>query len=98
VRAGINEKTVEAIRLDLDLNGVPEREALVVHFGRALLRDRHVPSELYAQVVKEFGREGMFELTSTIADYAMAAMMLRAVDQHWPNGPVDLPPIDRKAR
>jgi hypothetical protein len=40
----------------------------------------------------------MFELTSTIADYAMAAMMLRAVDQHWPTGPVDLPPIQRKAR
>lgn len=98
VRAGISQKTVEAIRLDQDLTGVPEKEALVVHFGRAILRDHHVSSELYAQVVKEFGREGMFELTSTIADYAMAAMMLRAVDQHWPSGPVDLPAIQRKAR
>jgi 4-carboxymuconolactone decarboxylase len=98
VRAGISEKAVEAIKYDRALDGVPEKEALVIHFGRAILRDHKVNSDLYAKVVKEFGREGMFELTSTIADYAMAAMMLRAVDQHWPSGPVDLPSVNHSAR
>jgi hypothetical protein len=70
----------------------------VVHFGRALFRDHKVSSELYAKVVKEFGQEGMFEITSAMSDYAMAAVMLRAVDQHWPQGPVDLPEIKRLAR
>ena len=83
---------------DRNLDGVPEREAIVIHFGRAILRDHKVSSELYAQVVKEFGREGMFELVSAIGDYAMVAMMLIAADQHWPNGPVDLPAISRSAR
>lgn len=98
LRAGISAKTVEAIKLDGDVSGAPEKEALVVHFFRALLRDHKVSSELYAQVVKEFGQEGMFELTSAMGDYAMVAMMLRAVDQHWPSGPVDLPAIKRLAR
>ena len=40
----------------------------------------------------------MFELVSAIGDYAMVAMMLIAADQHWPNGPVDLPAISRSAR
>ncbi|MEI9814078.1 MAG: hypothetical protein WDO18_16185 [Acidobacteriota bacterium] len=98
VRAGISQKTIDAIKNDTGLEGVPEKEALVVHFSRQLFRDHHVNSETYAQVVKMFGEEGMFELTSTMADYAMAAIMLRAVDQHWPQGPVDLPPIKRLAR
>jgi 4-carboxymuconolactone decarboxylase len=99
VRAGISQKTIDAIKYDRELTpDIPEKEALVVHFGRALFRDHKVSPELYAKVVKEFGQEGMFELTSVMADYAMAAYMLRAVDQHWPQGPVDLPEIKKTAR
>jgi 4-carboxymuconolactone decarboxylase len=99
VRAGNSQKTVDAIKYDRELTpDIPEKEALVVHFGRALFRDHKVSSELYAKVVKEFGQEGMFEITSAMSDYAMAAVMLRAVDQHWPQGPVDLPEIKRLAR
>lgn len=98
LRAGISQKAVDAVKFDRALDGVPEKEALVIHFGRAILRDHKVSSELYAKVVKEFGQEGMFELTSTIGDYVMAAMMLRAVDQHWPTGPVDLPAVNHQAR
>ena len=98
LRAGVSQKAVDAVKFDRNLDGVPEREAIVIHFGRAILRDHKVSSELYAQVVKEFGREGMFELVSAIGDYAMVAMMLIAADQHWPNGPVDLPAISRSAR
>ncbi len=99
VRAGISQKTIDAIKYDRELTpDIPEKEAVVVHFGRALFRDHKVSSELYAKMVKEFGEEGMFEITSAMADYAMAAYMLRAVDQHWPQGPVDLPEIKHTAR
>jgi hypothetical protein len=95
-RAGVNEKTIEAVKFDRGLEGLPAKEALVVEFGRALFRGQHrVSSELYARVVKEFGQEGMFELTSAMADYAMAAIMLRAVDQHVPNVTAELPILKR---
>jgi hypothetical protein len=95
-RAGVDEKTIEAVKFNRDLAGVPAREALVVEFGRALFRGNHrVSSELYARVVKEFGQEGMFELTATMADYAMAAIMLRAVDQQVPNVAAELPMLKR---
>ena len=96
-RAGVSEKTIEAVKFDRSLEGLPAKEALVVEFGRALFRGQHrVSSELYARVVKEFGREEMFELTATMADYAMAAIMLRAVDQQVPS-PVsaELPVLKR---
>jgi hypothetical protein len=74
---------------------LPEKEALVVRFGRAIFQDRKVPSELYAKVVETFGQQGMFELTAIMGDYAMAAIMLRAVDQHVPNPTNELPAIKR---
>jgi hypothetical protein len=95
-RAGVSEKAIEAVKFNRSLKDVPAKEALVIEFGRALFRDQHrVSSELYARVVREFGQEGMFELTSTMADYAMAAIMLRAVDQQVPNVTATLPMLKR---
>jgi 4-carboxymuconolactone decarboxylase len=81
LRAGVDQKTVDAIKHDRPTDGLPAKDALVIRFGRAIFRDRHVSSELYAAVVKEFGEQGMFEITAAIGDYAMAAIMLTAVDQ-----------------
>jgi len=93
LRAGISQKAVDAVKYNTSLDGVAPREALVIRFGRAIFQKRSVPSDLYADVVKEFGEQGMFELTATMGDYAMAAIMLRAVDQHVPNATAELPPI-----
>lgn len=94
-RANVDQKTIDAIKFNRPLDGLPEKEALVVRFGRAIFRDHKVPSELYAKVVETFGQQGMFELTAIMGDYAMAAIMLRAVDQHVPNVTHELPPVKR---
>lgn len=83
-RANVDQKSIDAIKFNRPLDGVPEKEALVIRFGRAIFQDRKVGPELYAQVVETFGQQGMFELTAIMGDYAMAAIMLRAVDQHVP--------------
>jgi 4-carboxymuconolactone decarboxylase len=94
-RANVDQKTIDAIKFNRPLDGLPEKEALVVRFGRALFHDRKVSSDLYAKVVETFGQQGMFELTAIMGDYAMAAIMLRAVDQHVPNVTHELPPVKR---
>jgi 4-carboxymuconolactone decarboxylase len=93
LRAGINQKAVDAVKYNRSMDGVPAREALVIQFGRAIFQDRKVPSNLYAEVVQEFGQQVMFELTTAMGDYTMAAIMLRAVDQHVPNASAQLPAI-----
>ena len=93
LRTGVSQKAVDAVKYNRPLDGVPAKEALVIRFGRAIFQDRKVPSDLYADVVKEFGQQGMFELTAAMGDYAMAAIMLRAVDQHVPNATAELPAI-----
>jgi 4-carboxymuconolactone decarboxylase len=92
-RANVDQRTIDAIKFNRGLDGVPEREALVVRFGRAIFQDRKVPWDLYAKVVATFGQQGMFELTAIMGDYAMAAIMLRAVDQHVPDTTNPLPAI-----
>jgi 4-carboxymuconolactone decarboxylase len=94
-RVGVDMKTIDAIRFNRTVDGLPEKDALVIRFGRALFRDHKVSPELYAKVVDVFGKQGMFELTAIMGDYAMAAVMLRAVDQHLPQGASELPPIKR---
>ena len=94
-RANVDQKSIDAIKFNRPLDGVPERDALVIRFGRAIFQDRKVPSDLYAKVVEAFGQQGMFELTAIMGDYAMAAIMLRAVDQHVPNATNELPSIKR---
>ena len=94
-RANVDQKTIDAIKFNRPLDGLPEKEALVVRFGRAIFHDRKVSSDLYAKVVETFGQQGMFELTAIMGDYAMAAIMLRAVDQHVPNVTHELPPVKR---
>ena len=94
-RANVDPKSIDAIKFNRPLDGVPEKDALVIRFGRAIFQDRKVPSELYAKVVETFGQQGMFELTAIMGDYAMAAIMLRAVDQHVPNVTSELPAIKR---
>jgi len=92
-RANVDQRTIDAIKFNRPLDGLPEKEALVVRFGRAIFQDRKVSPELYAKVIEVFGQQGMFELTAVMGDYAMAAIMLRAVDQHVPNATSELPAI-----
>jgi hypothetical protein len=92
-RSNVEANTIDAIRFNRPVEGLPEKDALVIRFGRALFRDHKVSPELYAKVVEVFGKQGMFELTAIMGDYAMAALMLRAVDQHVPQGASELPSI-----
>ena len=85
-RANVDQKTIDAIKFNRPLDGVPEKDALVIRFGRAIFHDHKVSPELYAKVVEVFGQQGMFELT---------AIMLRAVDQHVPNVTHELPQVKR---
>jgi 4-carboxymuconolactone decarboxylase len=85
-RAGVSEETIQAIQFNRDLKNVPAKDALMIRFGRALFRDHKVSPGLYADVVKTFGQRGMVEAAWIMGDYAMAAVALRAVDQHNPDG------------
>lgn len=82
-RAGVDQKVIDVIKYDRPVTGLPEKEATVIEFGRALLRGNHqVTPAMFAKMVALFGRQGTVEITMIMGDYTMTAMLLNAVDQH----------------
>jgi 4-carboxymuconolactone decarboxylase len=93
-RAGVDQQVIDAIKFDRPVAGLPEREATVIEFGRALLRgDHQVPPALFAKMVSLFGRQGTVEIVMIMGDYTMTAMLLNAVDQRLPPGREPLLPL-----
>ena len=66
----------------------------MITFGRTLLREHRVSSELWAKMVGHFGRQHTVDIMSIMGDYFRVGMMLNAVDQHLPPGrEALLPPL-----
>jgi hypothetical protein len=83
-RAGVEQAVIDAIKFKRAPDGLPEKDATLIRFGRALFEQHKVDSALYAKVVELFGKQGMVEVAITMGDYAMAGVVLTAVDQHLP--------------
>jgi 4-carboxymuconolactone decarboxylase len=83
-RAGVDQAVIDAVKYNRDVTGLPEKDATVILFGRALLREHKASPQLYGKVVELFGRQGMIEIAGTIGDYVMTAIILNAVDQQLP--------------
>lgn len=95
-RAGVDQKVIEVIKHNRPVTGLPEKEATVIEFGRALLRGNHqVTPAMFEKMVALFGRQGTVEITMIMGDYTMTAMLLNAVDQRLPPGREPLLPLKR---
>jgi 4-carboxymuconolactone decarboxylase len=92
-RAGLDQAVIDAVKLNRDVTGLPEKDATVIRLGRALFREHKVAPALWARTVELFGRQGAVEITTIMGDYAMAGVMLTAVDQQLPPGRESLLPV-----
>ena len=96
VRAGVDQAAIDAIKFDRDVAGLEEKSATVITMGRQLFRGTHqLNAEVWAQAVRLFGPQGALEITMVMGDYAMAAVMLNAVNQQLPPGRPALLPARR---
>jgi len=84
LRAGLEQNVIDVVKHDRDLTGLAARDALVIRYFRALLREHKVSSELWAAMVKEFGRQRIIDMMMLMADYFTVGTMMNAVDQHLP--------------
>jgi len=94
--AKVPDAVIDAIKFNKDApgfsNGFSDKDTLLITFTRQLLHQHKLDSDLYAKAVAVFGKQGTLELATIIGDYAMAAMMLSATDQHLPPGREQLLP------
>jgi 4-carboxymuconolactone decarboxylase len=92
-RVGVEQNIIDTIKFNRSLEGLPEKDAALIQFGRNLLHKHSIDSPEFHKMVELFGRQGLVELTLTIGDYAMTALLLNAVDQHLPPDRQPLLPI-----
>jgi 4-carboxymuconolactone decarboxylase len=96
LRAGVDQAAIDAIKFDRDVAGLEEKSATVIVMGRQLFRGNHqLNAELWARAVRLFGPQGALEMSMVMGDYAMAAVMLNAVNQQLPPGRPALLPARR---
>jgi 4-carboxymuconolactone decarboxylase len=96
LKAGVDRKVIDVIRSGGPLNGVNEKDAVVIRFGRQLFHDGKMDSATFAKAVELFGRKGAMDLVAVMSTYAVSGFYAIAVDEHMPPGRQDLEPLFRK--
>lgn len=90
--AGVREAAIETIANNGDLSDLTEDEALIVAYGREILRGHRVSDGTFAAAKAQFGEQGVTELTATIGYYGMLACALNAFEVRPSEEMPQLPP------
>lgn len=94
-RQGLEQSVIDVIKYDKPVTSLPEKDATLITFGRALFREHHVSSDLWAKMVTDYGRQHTVQLMMIMGEYFKAGIMLDAVDQHLPPGREPLLPLNK---
>ena len=86
VKAGVDPKTIAVVRAKGALASVDANDALVISFGRQMLRDKHVDSATFAKAVELYGRRGAMDMVAVMNTYAVSGFFAIAVDEHMAPG------------
>jgi 4-carboxymuconolactone decarboxylase len=78
---GLEPRIIDIVKRRKPVSGLGKKEALIIGFGRELLRTRKLRSRTYARGVELFGRRGVLELAALMGNYAATAIILDVVDQ-----------------
>jgi 4-carboxymuconolactone decarboxylase len=90
VKAGVDRKTIDAVRKNLALTGIDDKDAAVIRFGRQLFHDNRMDSATFAKAAQLFGKKGAMDLVAVMSTYAVSGFYATAVDEHMPAGRPDL--------
>ena len=95
-RQGLEQSVIDVVKYDRSVAGLSDKDATLITFGRTLLRENRVSSELWQKMVDTFGYQYTVDFMTIMGDYLRVGIMLNAVDQHLPaNREALLPPLDR---
>lgn len=94
LQVGLEQAVIDAVKHDRDVTGLSPADATFITFGRTLLREHKVSSELWSDMVRHFGKQGTVTLMTIMGEYLKVGIMLNAVDQHLPADREPLLPLE----
>jgi 4-carboxymuconolactone decarboxylase len=93
LKEGLEPAMIDVVKHRKPVDGLGEKEAVIVSFGREVFRERKVRAGTFARAIELFGSRGVVDLAALMGNYASTAVILNAVDQHLrPDQPPLLPP------
>jgi hypothetical protein len=96
LRQGLEQSVIDVVKYNQPVTGLAEKDATLITFGRTLLRENGVSSELWQKMVDQYGVQDTIYILQTMAAYLRVGFMLNAVDQQVPPDRHEiLPPVDR---
>jgi len=94
LKVGLEPDIIDVVKYRRSVEGLGEKEALIVRFGRELFGNRRVSSETFAQAVKVFGTPGVTDLAGLMAFYEFLFLSSNATfDIQMPPGEQPLLPM-----
>ena len=93
LETGLDPAAVEAVKYNRSTDGLQERDALLIRFGRELMGETKLSSRTFQEVLQAFGPEDLITLTQIMGGYTSTALLLRVVDQQLPADREPLLPI-----
>src|SRR4051812_26758515 len=81
LKNGVDPKVLDIVRKRGSLNGVDEKDAVVIRFGRQIFTDKKVDSATYAKVVELYGKRGAMDLVAVMITYADSGFYAIAVNE-----------------
>jgi 4-carboxymuconolactone decarboxylase len=93
LKAGIDAKVIDVVRQGRPLDGLNEKDATVVRFGREIFHDKKVDSATFAKAVALWGKRGTMDMVAVMSTYAVSGYFAIAVDERSPEGKPELPAV-----
>ena len=78
--AGVRDAAIDVVANGGELSELTDDEALIVGYGRELLRNHRVSEDTFEAAKAQFGEQGITELTATFGYYGMLACALNAFE------------------
>src|SRR5215831_18369609 len=66
LKAGIDAKVIDIVRNNRALDGLNEKDAIVIRFGRELFHDKRVDSGTFAKVSELWGKLGAMDMVAVM--------------------------------
>ena len=85
-QAGLSDELLDGLRDKRPLPPLADDEAAVVDMGTEFFTTHRVSQETFDLALKQFGPQGLVELTTLMGYYAMLAFNANAVDLGLPHG------------
>jgi 4-carboxymuconolactone decarboxylase len=91
LKVGVAQSVIDVIKFRKSTDGLSERDAAVIEFGRQALRDHKVTAAAFARMRKLFEPAQLVDLVLLMGNYAGTAILLAAFDMQVAEGRPILP-------